>query len=116
MSHDKPKKAQRDYLLPKGCKDLIDAIAKEAASSEADSPEPVIHAWVFLPDKVSLRYIAYLAGEDVKMVCGRMRRLDIICTIDRSVDFADAQRVLLTYGIQAEPKEPEPGCSSERAD
>ena len=94
----------------------IDAINKQAPRTESDSSEPAIRAWVFLPEKVSMRYIAHLAGEDVRRLCGRMHRLGIVCTIDRAVDFADAQRVLLTYGIQAEPTEPEQGCSSERVD
>ena len=115
MSKSNPKKGKRDYLLPKGCKNLLDVIKRQATSTESDPPEPAIRAWVFLPEKVSVRYIALLAGEDVRMVCGRMRRLGIVCTVDRAVDFADAWRVLLTYGIQAEPAEPE-SCSSERAD
>ena len=55
-----------------------------------------------------MRYIAHIAGDDVRTLYGRMRQLGIVCTVNRAVDFADAQRVLLTYGIQAEAAESEP--------
>ena len=73
----------------------------QAASTKSDPPEPAIRDWVLLREKASMRYIALLAGEDVRTLCRRMHRLGIVCTVDRAVDFADAQRVLLTYGIQA---------------
>ena len=88
---------------------------KNASLMAVLTPEPAIRAWVFLREKVSIRYIALLAGEDVRTLCRRMRRLGIVCTVDRAVAFADAQRVLLTYGVQAGPAEPKQSCSSERA-
>ena len=109
MSKSKPQKGKRSYLLPGGCKDLIDVTKKQAAPAESNPPQPRIRAWVFLPEKVSMRYMAHIAGDDLRTLYGRMRQLGIVCTFDRAVDFADAQRVLLTYGIQAEPAEPESG-------
>lgn len=104
MSKFKSGKGKRDPLLPKGCKDLIDVIRKQPPPAP-QPPDPEIHAWVFLPERVTVRHLALITGKDVQSVSMHMKQLGIAFSMQRGVEFADAQRLLLLYGIQAEPSE-----------
>ena len=105
MGKSKSGKEKRDPLLPRGCKDLIDVIRRQRRQSTAEPPPPQIHAWVFLPERVTVRYLALLTGKDVHSVSTHMKKLGIHFSMERGVDFAGAKRLLLLYGIQAEPRE-----------
>src|SRR5262245_61403156 len=93
------------YLLPKGCKDLIDVIRRQPRQPAPQPPPPEIYAWVFLPETVTVRYLAMITEEDVHSIAMHMGRLGIPFSMVRGVQFAGAERLLLFYGIQAEPRE-----------
>jgi hypothetical protein len=92
---------KRHYLLPGGCKDLADAIKLEQASLPA-APEPPITRRVSLPEKVSVRFLAETCGQSLYTIATVMWQLGIYVSVDRSVDFEDAARILRRYGIAAE--------------
>jgi len=94
-----PKK--RDYLLPKGCKDLVDALNQQ---NQQPSPLPPVKCTVQLPAFVSLRYMAELAEQHPFAILVMMHKLRIPGGLTRSVRFADAQRILQMYGIWATPE------------
>jgi hypothetical protein len=54
-----------------------------------------------LPDKVAVKYLADVSGLTLRTIVEDMERLRIFVSVDRSVDFDDAARVLLKYGIKA---------------
>jgi hypothetical protein len=93
---------KRDYLLPAGCKDLADAIKCEGASVPLPAPEPPITRHVTLPEKVSVRFLAEISGQALDTIARVMSQLRIGVSVERSVDFEDAARILRRYGIAAE--------------
>ena len=97
-----PDSNKRDYLLPPGCKDLFDALQKQEKEKVVSSPRyPPVTREVKLPEKVSVRFLAEFSGQDLHTITKVMHDLRIIVSPDRSVDFADAQKILRTYGIWA---------------
>src|SRR6185436_3900500 len=105
MGKSKSDKSERSPLLPKGCKDLIDVIRQQQPQSSPESQVPEIHAWVFLPERVTLRYLALVSEKDVLFIWMQLNQLGIPFSIERGVDFDGARQLLLLYGIQAEPHE-----------
>src|SRR5688572_27228736 len=66
------------------------------------TPEPPIKRHVKLPEKVAVTYLAEVSGQTLDTIAALMNELRIIVAIERSVDFADAARILRRYGIAAE--------------
>jgi hypothetical protein len=95
QSHDD---AKRSYLLPEGCKDLLDAIKKEAASVPPPVSYPPITRRIRLPQKVAVRFLAEISGQELHVIMALMNRLRIVVDINRSVDFDHAQRILGRQG------------------
>src|SRR5678816_1692923 len=102
MSDSTQDNAERGYLLPPGCKDLLDAIKHE----EATRPEPVLYPpitrKVTLPNVVAVRFLVEVSGQEPEVVTGLMNKLHIFVDVNRSVDFGSAQRVLRHFGVWAE--------------
>jgi len=96
-----PDPSKRDYLLPPGCKDLVDALQRQQKDLPP-APYPPVTRHVRLPEKVSVRFLAEASGQDLHAIAKVMADLRIIVNVNRSVDFADAQKILRKYGIWAE--------------
>jgi hypothetical protein len=93
--------SKRDYLLPAGCTDLTDAIKHEKASALPPVPDPPITRQVSLPEKVSVKYLAEVSGASLYTITILMQELHIVGEVSRSIDFEDAAKILLKYGIAA---------------
>jgi hypothetical protein len=92
---------KRDYLLPSGCKDLVDVIMREN-SGPAAPRYPPITVKVTLPEKVAVRFIAEITGQSLYTIATVMSRLRVGVDVNRSLDFDHAQLLLRHYGIWAE--------------
>ena len=77
-------------------------IPREVPSPAPTTPEPPIKGHVTLPEKVAVTYLAEVSGQTLETIAALMDELRIIVAIERSVDFADAARILRRYGIAAE--------------
>jgi hypothetical protein len=90
--------SKRDSLLPAGCKDLSDAIKHERDSALPPVPDPPITRQVSLPEMVSVKYLAE--------VCGASRyAIAVLTSVNRSVNFELAAKILRKYGIEAKRSE-----------
>src|SRR5690242_10670106 len=65
-------------------------------------PDPPITHHVVLPEKVAVKYLVEVSGQDLNTILSLMRELRIIVEPSRSVDFQDAAKILGRYGIGAE--------------
>jgi len=92
---------KRDSLLPAGCKDLADAIKLEQASGRPPFPDPPITRQVSLPEIVSVKYLAEVIGASLYTMNMLMNALKVPISVDRSVDFEVAARILRKFGIEA---------------
>jgi len=102
MAFPNPDYSKRDYLLPDGCKDLADLIRREAAAVSPPRPDPPITRRVTLPGVVSVKFIAEATGQSLHKIANRMNELRIIVSVNRSIEFDDAVRILRRYGIGAD--------------
>ena len=93
--------SKRDCQLPAGCKDLADAIKHDEASATSLASKPELTRIVFLPEKVSIKYLAMTIPASLHTMTILMRELHIIGEASRSIDFEDAAKILRTYGILA---------------
>jgi hypothetical protein len=93
--------SKRDGLLPEGCKDLADAIKHEQASALPPVPPPPITRQVSLPEVVAVKYLAEVSGASLYTIALDMQELREGTSVDRSVDFELAAKILRKYGIAA---------------
>ena len=93
--------SKRDGLLPEGCKDLADAIKHEQASALPPVPPPPITRQVSLPEVVAVKYLAEVSGASLHTIVLDMQELREGTSVDRSVDFELAAKILRKYGIAA---------------
>ena len=96
----KPVPSKRDYLLPPRCKDLIDALQRRPKVVAA-APYPPVTRQVTLREKVSVRYLAEISGKELYAIFRVMAEMRVNVSPNRSVDFADAQKILRRCGIWA---------------
>ena len=104
--------SKRDYLLPPGCKDLIDVLRLhqstpplwQPAQRPRRKPNPPINRHVTVPDPVSVKELIELAGKKPYCVIADLMQLGLFVNIDESVSFDIAARVLHWYGIAADPE------------
>jgi hypothetical protein len=95
MSFPNQDYSERDCKLPAGCKDLADAIKHEEESALQPANPPITRQ-VFLPEKVSVKYLAEVSGAGIFAIS-----MHASVSINRSVAFEEAARILLKYGIEA---------------
>jgi hypothetical protein len=93
--------SKRDSLLPAGCKDLADAIKHEQASALPPVKLPPIFKCVSLPDMVAVKYLVEVTGASLYTITLDMGELGGGTSVDRSVDFELAAKILRKYGISA---------------
>ncbi len=101
--------SKRDYLLPPGCKDLIDVLRLHQSTPplwqppqpRRRKPNPPITHHVKVPDPVSVRQLIELAGKKPYCIIADLMELGLLVNIDRTVSFDIAARVLRRHGISA---------------
>jgi hypothetical protein len=93
---------ERSYLLPVGCRDLLDIIKLPKAPEPKPTPYPPITRKVTLPDVVAVRFLVEASGQELDTIVALMNKLRIGVDVNRSVDFGAAQKVLRHFGIWAE--------------
>jgi hypothetical protein len=94
MAASDSNKNEREYWPP--------PIWKTVQEEKTEVPEPPVTRHVKLPQKVAVRFLAETSGETLYSVAALMNQLRICISVDRSVDFEDAAKILRRYGIAAE--------------
>ena len=74
-----------------------------AAKKESVPPpeDPPVIGHVTLPEKVSIRYLAEITGQEFSTIVDDLVRLRCFPSLNRSLDFEDAARLLRKYRIAA---------------
>jgi hypothetical protein len=91
--------SKRGYLLPAGCMDLAGAVKYETALFLPHEAAPLITQLLCLPKKVSAKYLAELSGTSLYTVFSVVLELRVRINDDLSIDFEEAAKILLKYGI-----------------
>ncbi len=94
MSASNPDESERKYWPA--------PIWRAGQRKKVDAPEPPINRHLTLPEKVAVKYLAEISGQKLHDVSALMEQLRICVSVNRSVDFDDAVKILRKYGIAAE--------------
>lgn|SRR5689334_4455126 len=102
---------ERGYLLPKGCKDLIDVINLQARvhaeklffklpSSPPNQP-PAIKGDLYLQDHVTIKQLADLLGQKPFKIIADAMELGTFANVDQPLDFTIVSQIVAKYGFTA---------------
>ena len=115
MDEDTPQQGPEKprFLLPDGCKDLIDALRlqqQQSAGAELsqhdnstppDSAPQPFPASVALPDPVIVRDLASVLHLKPFQVVGSLMLLNVLATLNTALDFNTASALCSHYGVSA---------------
>jgi hypothetical protein len=96
--------SKRSYLLPPGCKDLIDVLEKSrarrvpSAMSEPMQDDDTAVDKIAIPDEIMVRELARLIGHKPFRIIAVLMQFGIFANPQQSVDFKTASRVLRKFG------------------
>ena len=123
---------QRGYLLPEGCKDLIDVLPLKRPSPPGDwkgfiavsklkpqvwklkpkqhwigaaAPLPAIVGELVVPDRSSVAQLATLLGQKPFLIIGDLLELGVFAGLHQPLDFDIISRVARKYGFIAKPQD-----------
>jgi|SRR5271165_4160142 len=114
-----PDYSKRSYLLPKGCKDLIDAL-KVQAQQQTPPPWPVgqpsgkpppIKGDILVSENSSPRELAALLGQKPFKIIADLIKLGVFAGAKQPLDFEAIRKVALKYGWTARKRKRTQGCS-----
>jgi Translation initiation factor IF-2, N-terminal region len=102
MNHDYKK---RDYLLPKGCKDLIDVLKPKLQAahqpwSVSKSPRPIIGEMI-VTEQVTVRDLAAFVNRKPFEIIADLMELNVFVSVDKNIAFEVAAEVVRKYGYIA---------------
>ncbi len=110
---------ERGYLLPKGCKDLIDVI-RLAPQSKVFLKLPLLHSkpqsgifgkaasqapsWkgdIFVSDSITVKELAALVGQEPVRIIADAMELGIFANVNQSLGFKTISQIAEKYGFTA---------------
>jgi len=100
-----PDYSKRDYLLPKGCKDLIDAIKLAAAPQVAWHvgypfiPTPPPKGVILLPKNTTIGEFAAMLGQKPFRIIADAMELGVFANVNQSLDFETMCQIAWKYGF-----------------
>ena len=98
---------KRDYLLPKGCKDLGDVLKSQAEPmptiphASPPAPLPPIIGEMTVPSQITVGELAVTLTQKPFQIIGDLMKLGIFATGEQQLDFDTISRVLRKYGFTA---------------
>ena len=110
-SEPEPEKPR--FLLPDGCKDLIDVLRRQgqltepsalwgAALAQAAHPPPQnLPASVKLPERILVYHLAMQLGLEPYHIIGVLMEQGVFATMNHELDFAMACKVCAQFGVVA---------------
>jgi len=94
MAAPNPDESEREHWQ----QPIWSAVKKKSMPPPEDPP---IVGHVTLPEKVSIHYLAEVAGQELSTIVDDLVRLRCFLGLNRSLDFEDAAKLLRKYGISA---------------
>ena len=101
--------SKRDYLLPKGCKDLIDVINLQASYDEKAAwpvgqphgPSPAPKGDILLPDKMTLGEFAAIIGLKPFQIIADAMEMGVFANVKMYLGFEQMAHIARKYGYTA---------------
>jgi hypothetical protein len=104
-----PDYSKRSYLLPKGCKDLIDVIHLEASQKahvvfefkQAAIDPPAVKGEIVVSHKTTVGELADLLGQKPFKIIADLMELGLFANVNQTVNFGTISKVATKYGWRA---------------
>jgi hypothetical protein len=97
---DDPQEPEKPrFLLPDGCKDLVDALRLQEKQA---APYMLPSGAIVIPDPVIVRELAWVLRVKPFELIGALMELNVFASINSSIPFATAAAVCARYGIVAQ--------------
>jgi hypothetical protein len=104
-----PDYSKRGYLLPNGCKDLIDVIRLEEKSKPREPllwpsswPQPVLLMGdLFFSDATLVSDLAALLGQKPCKIIAELMQLGVFATVRQALNFEAVSKIAWKYGYTA---------------
>jgi len=103
--------SKRDYLLPPGCKDLIDVQkleAQEKAMEQAwtskppvSKPPPPIVGEVIIPAHTTVRQLASILSQKPFRIIADLMEIGVFANVDEKLDFDTIVKITRRHGYTA---------------
>ena len=98
---------RREYLLPPGCKDLID---KTRLAREQSQRKPGKHGKrekpvVYLPSRIIVRDLASALGAKLPKVITLLKEMKVFTSINQKIPFYTAAKVAARCGYEGKKKD-----------
>ncbi len=113
--------SKRDYLLPNGCKDLIDVLKLKQLEASSDtvptfedflslcqpkhfvkhpaqSLKPPVAGEIVVSEPITVRDLAKLLNQEPFQIVADLMSLKILATVDHALDFATVCKVAAIHG------------------
>ncbi len=98
--------SKRDYLLPKGCKDLIDVINLQKSeklafpwqAGQSSNQLPLITGEILVSEGTPVGEFAVLLGQKPFTIIADLMHLGIFATVTQLVDFEVMRKIARKYG------------------
>ncbi len=104
---------ERGYLLPRGCKDLIDAIKLQpkppgkiffGSTSATPNELPAIKGELSVSERTTVKQLAALLGEKPFKIIADAMELGTFATVDQPLGFEVVTRIARKHGYTAKRK------------
>jgi len=92
---------KRDYLLPEGCKDLIDAMKLRGLGTAGGPTPPGQPTEVLFSRPILVNQLAALLGQDVAKIIADLMQVGVFAAADQLLDFEAFSKVVRRYGLTA---------------
>ena len=101
---------ERGYLLPKGCKDLIDVIHLHGhpdatiflkSAPNPSQPAPPFHGELVVPEHTTVAELAQLLKQKPFKIIADLMQLGVFATANQSLGFEAVARIARAYGYMA---------------
>jgi hypothetical protein len=101
MNPFSPDYSKRDYLLPKGCKDLIDLLrVPEPNEKELPWPVPPQIGEIAVPERVTVKELARLLHQKPFKIVADLMQIGVFATVDWALPLDAVSKVARMYGYR----------------
>ena len=102
---------KRGYLLPEGCKDLIDALNLKKAAEEyrpypGASAHPSVVREITVPEQMTVQELAAVLNQQPFRIIADLMGFGMFATSTQEIPFEAITKVMLKYGYAAKRADP----------
>jgi hypothetical protein len=101
--------SKRDYLLPEGCKDLIDVMKFEAEKMAVEQQEPAnppvplpaLGGEIVVPKQATVAQLASILQRKPYQIIATLMQMGVFANVHQELDFDTLAKVIRNYGYTA---------------